>query len=160
MLLNDKDNPIRRILIVDDEKSVRMVLAKALTKTGFYFREAETGETAMIRIEDEPFDLVISDISMPGMDGIELLKKVKSIHPEMDFIIMTGYASDCSYVDIMDAGASDYMSKPFSMNSALARIKRIARERKNIINLRKTNQELCVAIERAHHARKRSKGSI
>ena len=150
ILLNDKDNPIRRILIVDDEISVRMILIKALTKAGFYCLEAETGEEAMTRVQAEPFDLVISDISMPGMDGIELLRKVKSIHPEMDFIIMTGYASDYSYVDIMDAGAADYMTKPFSMNSALARINRIAREKKNIINLRKTNQELCMAIERAN----------
>jgi signal transduction histidine kinase len=150
ILLNGKDNPIRRILIVDDEISVRMILIKALTKAGFYCREAETGEAAMTRVQAEPFDLVISDISMPGMDGVELLKKVKSIHPEMDFIIMTGYASDYSYVDIMDAGAADYMTKPFSMNSALARINRIAREKKNIINLRKMNQELCVAIERAN----------
>jgi len=157
ILLNDKDNPIRRILIVDDEISVRMILIKALTKAGFYCRESETGEAAMTRIEAEPFELVISDISMPGMDGIELLKKAKSIHPEMDFIIMTGYASDYSYVDIMDAGASDYMTKPFSMNSALARISRIAREKKNIISLRKTNQELCMAIERANILAKEAK---
>lgn len=150
ILLNGEDNPIRRVLIVDDEISVRMILMKALTKAGFYCREAETGEAAMIRVQAEPFDLVISDISMPGMDGIELLKKIKSIHPEMDFIIMTGHASDYSYVDIMNAGAADYMTKPFSMNSALARINRIAREKKNIINLRKMNQELCVAIERAN----------
>jgi signal transduction histidine kinase/predicted O-methyltransferase YrrM len=150
ILLNGKDNPIRRVLIVDDEISVRMILIKALTKAGFYCREAETGEAAMTLVQEEPFDLVISDISMPGMDGIELLKKTKSIHPEMDFIIMTGYASDYSYVDIMDAGAADYMTKPFSMNSALARINRIAREKKNIINLRKMNQELCMAIERAN----------
>lgn len=150
ILLNGEDNPIRRVLIVDDEISVRMILMKALTKAGFYCREAETGEAAMIRVQAEPFDLVISDISMPGMDGMELLKKVKSIHPEMDFIIMTGHASDYSYVDIMNAGAADYMTKPFSMNSALARIDRIAREKKNIINLRKMNQELCVAIERAN----------
>nr|NJM01363.1 response regulator [Desulfobacula sp.] len=130
ILQSDKDNPIKKILVVDDEISVRMVLVKALTKAGFCCGEAESGEAAMTRIEDEAFDLVISDISMPGMDGMELLKKVKPIHPEMDFIMMTGYASDYSYVDIMEAGASDYMTKPFSMNSALARINRVAREKR------------------------------
>ncbi len=150
ILQNNKDNPIQKILVVDDEISLRMILVKALGRAGFYCREAETGETALTLIETEPFDLVISDISMPGMDGIDLLKKVKPSHPEIDFIIMTGYASDYSYVDIMDAGASDYMTKPFSMNSALARISRIAREKKNVISLKKTNQELCATIERAN----------
>ena len=150
ILRNGKDNPIRKILVVDDEISLRMVLVKAFEKAGFLCKEAESGETAVSWINSEPFDLVISDISMPGMDGIELVKKLKPHHPEIDFIIMTGYASDYSYVDIMDAGASDYMTKPFSMNSALARINRIARERKNLIDLKRTNQELCIAIERAN----------
>ncbi|MFA5905738.1 MAG: response regulator, partial [Desulfobacula sp.] len=150
IIKNDMNDPIHKILVVDDEISLRTVLIKALEKVGYDCEEAETAESAMIRIEAEPFDLVISDISMPGMDGIELLKKVKLSHPEIDFIIMTGYASDYSYVDIMNAGASDYMTKPFNMNSALARISRIARERKNVISLKKTNQELCAAIDRAN----------
>ena len=157
LIQKDSDYPIRKILVVDDEISLRMVLIKALEKAGFYCRNAETGEMAIPMIEAESFDLVISDISMPGMDGIELLKKVKYSHPEIDFIIMTGYASDYSYVDIMDAGASDYMIKPFSMNSALARINRIAREKNNILNLKKTNQELCIAIERANMLARESK---
>jgi len=150
ILKDDRGDPIRKILVVDDEISLRMVLIKALEKSGYHCKEAEDAEKAIILIESEPFDLIISDISMPGMDGIELLKKIKLHHPEIDFIIMTGYASDYSYVEIMDAGASDYMTKPFSMNSALARISRIARERENVISLKKTNQELCMAIERAN----------
>jgi len=150
ILKDDRGDPIRKILVVDDEISLRMVLIKALEKAGYHCKEAEDAEKAIILIESEPFDLIISDISMPGMDGIELLKKIKLHHPEIDFIIMTGYASDYSYVEIMDAGASDYMTKPFSMNSALARISRIARERENVISLKKTNQELCMAIERAN----------
>lgn len=145
-----KDSPIKKILVVDDEESLRMVLTMALARAGFYCKDVETADKAIAVIETEAFDLVISDISMPGMDGIEFLRKIKAGYPEIDVIIMTGYASEYSYVDIMDAGASDYMTKPFNMNSALARINRIARERKNLINLKKTNQELCVAIERAN----------
>ncbi|MBU1342812.1 MAG: response regulator [Proteobacteria bacterium] len=147
---NFKDFPIKRILIVDDEESLRMVLNRALEKVGFFCKNVETAEQALVQMESETFDLVISDISMPGMDGVELLKIVKKRYPEIDVILMTGYASDYSYVDIMDAGASDYMSKPFNMNSALARINRIAREKNHIINLKKTNQELCIAIDRAN----------
>ncbi len=142
--------PIRNILVVDDESSLRMILLRALRKAGFICREAEDAETAATLLASEPFDLVISDISMSGMDGVELMKQTKSRLPELDFIIMTGYASDYSYVDIMDAGASDYMIKPFSINSALARINRIAREKKHIINLKRTNRELRLAIERAN----------
>jgi len=147
---NQKDFPIRKILIVDDEKSLRMVLTKALERTGFFCSQACDAKTALESIAREKFDLVISDIAMPGMDGVELLKKIKIDHPEIDVVIMTGYKSDYSYVDIMDAGASDYMTKPFNLNSTLARIKRIAREKKNIIDLKKTNQELCVTIDRAN----------
>jgi signal transduction histidine kinase len=147
---NFKDFPIRKILVVNDEKSLRLVLTKALEKAGFFCRDVEDAKKAIELVESQDFDLIISDISMPGMDGIDLLKKIKSRHPEIDVIIMTGYGSEYSYVDIMDAGASDYMTKPFNMNSTLARIKRIAREKNNLISLRKTNQELCMAIERAN----------
>ncbi len=147
---NFEDFPIKNILIVDDEESLRLVLSKALKRTGFDCAGVENAEDALSLLQNESFDLVISDISMPGMDGIELLKKIKTTYPETDVIIMTGYASDYSYVDIMDAGASDYMTKPFNINSAIARIKRIGREKSNLINLRQTNQELCLAIDRAN----------
>ena len=147
---NFKDFPIKKILVVDDEESLRLILTKALKRAGFFCKDVEDAQKAIELIDSEEFDLVISDISMPGMDGIELLKKIKTGYPAIDVIIMTGYGSDYSYVDIMDAGASDYMTKPFNLNSTLARINRIAREKKNLINLTKTNQELCVAIERAN----------
>ena len=145
--------PIRRILVVDDEPSLRVLLSKALARAGFVCREVPDAEQAwdLVTDVDEPdFDLIISDISMPGMDGIELLKKVKEMNPSIDFIIMTGYASEYSYVDIMDAGASDYMTKPFNINSTLARIKRIAREKRHLIDLEETNKQLRQAMERAN----------
>ncbi len=148
-----QDLPIQRILVVDDEPSLRILLTKALGRAGFVCKEMPDAEKAweIIHDDDEPdFDLVISDISMPGMDGIELLKKVKEFNPSIDFIIMTGYASEYSYVDIMDAGASDYMTKPFNINSTLARIKRIAREKSYLIDLEQTNEQLRQAMERAN----------
>ncbi len=153
------DFPIKKILVVDDEDSLRLVLTRALGKSGFLCKDAPDAETALALIATEPesFDLVISDISMPGMDGVDMLKKIKETHSNIDVIIMTGYGSDYSYVDIMDAGASDYMTKPFNMNSALARINRIAREKQNLINLTKTNQELCIAIDRANILARESK---
>ncbi|HCY88374.1 MAG TPA: hybrid sensor histidine kinase/response regulator, partial [Desulfobacteraceae bacterium] len=152
--------PIRRILVVDDEHSLRVLLSKALSRAGFVCREVPDAEQAweLVKDMDEPdFDLVISDISMPGMDGIELLKKVKEVNPAIDFIIMTGFASEYSYVDIMDAGASDYMTKPFNINSTLARIKRIAREKRHLIDLEETNRQLRQAMERANRLAEEAK---
>ncbi len=156
------DFPIRTVLVVDDDPGLRLVVTKSLERAGFECRQAEDAVSAMELLKTWDVHLVISDISMPGeMDGIDLLKRIKEINPDTSVIIMTGYGGQYSYVDIMDAGASDYMTKPFNMNSALARINRIAREKKHLINLNKTNQELCRAIDRsnvlAREAREASK---
>ncbi|MDM8539039.1 response regulator, partial [Desulfobacterales bacterium HSG17] len=142
--------PIRKVLVVDDEEGVRMLIIKILERAGFSCGDAENGENALALLDIEDFDLVISDIDMPGMDGIELLKKIKAGYPEIDVIIMTGYSANYSYVEIMDAGASDYMSKPFNIDATLARIKRIAREKKNILDLKQINKELSIATDRAN----------
>ncbi len=150
----EPDFSIQKILVVDDEASVRLLLTKALIRAGYLCDQARDASTALEMIkahETQFYDLVISDISMPGMDGIALLKKVKSLFSDIDFIIMTGYASDYSYADIMDAGAADYMIKPFNISSTLAKISRIAREKTTLLNLKQTNQKLCTAIERANH---------
>jgi len=149
-----QDSSIERILVVDDESSLRLLLTRALSRSGYICDQAEDAVTALELIKackGQGYDLVISDITMPGMDGITLLKTVKSLFPDIDFIIMTGYTSEYSDVDIMDAGASDYMTKPFKMNSALARISRIAREKATLSHLKQTNHQLCTAIERANH---------
>ena len=143
--------PIQDILVVDDDPGLRLVVTKSLERSGFTCDQREDAASAIDALETGTYQLVISDIAMPGgMDGIDLLKTVKSKYPDISVIIMTGFGSDYSYVDIMEAGASDYMTKPFNMNSALARINRIAREKTNLIKLRKTNQELCKAIERSN----------
>ncbi len=152
-----EDFPIKKVLIVDDEESLRILLMSTLKRAGFSSKEVESAELALELLATESFDLVISDIAMPGMDGVELLRRIKSSSPQLDVIIMTGYRSEYSYVDIMNAGASDYVSKPFNLNSILARINRIAREMKHLIDLKKTNQELCMAIERANVLARESK---
>ncbi|MCF6246585.1 MAG: response regulator [Desulfobacula sp.] len=145
------DFPITDILIVDDDPALRLVVSRSLERAGFVCQQAQDAFEALELIKINDFHLVISDISMPGgMDGIDLLKTIKDKYQDIYVIIMTGFGSDYSYVDIMDAGASDYMTKPFNMNSALARINRIAREKINLLNLKKSNQELCRAIERSN----------
>ncbi|MBF0301421.1 MAG: response regulator [Desulfamplus sp.] len=154
--IND-NSLIRNVLIVDDDMGLRSILVKSFQVIGFTCSEAEDAVSAYEMICNEKFDLVISDISMPVMDGIELMKKVKKKFPEIDFIIMTGFSGEYSYVDIIDAGASDYMTKPFGINSAVARIERIEREKRTLLSLRKTNLELNLAMEKAKALAEESK---
>ncbi|MFH1156531.1 MAG: response regulator [Pseudomonadota bacterium] len=144
------DRLTREILVVDDDSNLRSLIVKSLGIKGFEVSEAEDAETALAMILARRPDLVLSDIAMPGMDGISLMKESKKTWPDLDFIIMTGYALEYSYVDIMDSGASDYMTKPFSINSLVARINRIERERHTLLSLQKTNEELSIAMEKAN----------
>lgn len=151
---NTGDKPfqpvIRSILVVDDDDNLRALLTRSLAIKGYAVVEAENAEVAYGLICQNLPDLVLSDIAMPGIDGITFMKKTRLEFPDLDFIIMTGYAIEYSYVDIMDAGASDYMTKPFSINSVVARINRIEREKQTLFNLRNTNLELNKAMEKAN----------
>lgn len=104
---------MNRILIVDDEKSMRELLLIMLKKEGYDATAAENGETALQAIQSEIYDLVITDIRMPSMNGIELLKSVKELSPETVVIVITAYASTETAVDAMKFGAYDYITKPF-----------------------------------------------
>ncbi len=146
-------NPlVRRILVVDDDGALREMLVRSLGRKGFVCLEAENAREAGSVISADSVDLVLCDISLPDMNGINFMKSVKADLPELDFIIMTGHSEAFSYFEIVGAGASDYMTKPFRIDSAVARIKRIERERAILLDLRKTNQELTAAMEGAEAA--------
>ena len=101
------------ILVVDDEMSIRSVLKQVLEKDGYTVTAAANGEEALEFLEQKPFALVISDIKMPGLNGLELLKKIKSSHPDTQVIIITSFASLETALDALRNGAYDYLLKPF-----------------------------------------------
>ncbi len=101
------------VLIVDDEETVLAVTQEFLLRMGYVCDVALNAYQALEKLHKQHFDLVISDIVMEGKDGIELMQEAKRTYPQLDFIIMTGYASEYAYVDIINAGAADYMTKPF-----------------------------------------------
>jgi diguanylate cyclase (GGDEF)-like protein len=101
------------ILVVDDEESVRTVLSQVLQEDGFVVTEAANAEQALEIMETVRFALVITDIVMPGMTGIELLEKIKQLYPATQVIIMTSYASLETAITAMRYGAYDYFFKPF-----------------------------------------------
>ena len=102
-----------RILVVDDEDSIRAVLTEVLTDDGFRVTQAANGIEALEILKDVPHPLVISDIKMPGMTGIELLKKIKHSIPDTEVIIITSYASLDTAISALRYGAYDYLFKPF-----------------------------------------------
>ncbi len=103
----------RTILVVDDDESLREFLEILLQKEGYRVVAASSGEEALECLEKEDVSLVISDIRMPGMDGVSLLRAIKSRRPDMPVVLITAFASMDSAVDAMKEGAWDYLTKPF-----------------------------------------------
>ncbi len=109
------DRASKKILIVDDEPDMRIAITEALKREGYQTDAAENGPDALLRLEGEPFDLVISDVKMPKMNGQELLREIKEQWPATLVIMMTAYGTIDSAVESMKEGAFDYLLKPFSI---------------------------------------------
>lgn len=105
-----------RILIVDDEDIIRILLNEILNEEGYHVTDAEDGEQAVALIEKEHFDLIISDMVMPGMNGIEVLQAAFRTDPEYAVVMITGYPSVETAVRLVKLGASDYITKPFNVD--------------------------------------------
>ena len=118
-----------KILVVDDEPPLREILQRGLTQMGgFSVEVAQNGLEAIEKIEKEIFDLVLSDLKMPEMDGMELLKMIKGTRPEMPVIMMTAYGSIDTAVEAMKIGANDYITKPVDLRDLLLRISKVHME--------------------------------
>jgi len=127
-----------RVLVVDDEKSMCDFMEIMLTKEGYEVETANCGSDAVEKSEDRPYDLIIADMMMPGMTGLELLKEVKSRRPEQDFIVMTAFASVDTAIEAMKEGALDYITKPFKVDE----IKLVINKSLNNKKLSKENEQL------------------
>jgi DNA-binding NtrC family response regulator len=102
-----------RILVVDDEEIVRESLGGWLEKDGYTVQVAPDGPSALARLEEERWSIMVVDLKMPGMDGLQVLEEAKRLHPELAVVIMTAYATVDTAVAAMKAGAYDYLVKPF-----------------------------------------------
>ena len=103
-----------QILVVDDEPEMRAALTHALSRNGYQVKCASCGTEALLNIKKEEFSMVITDVKMPRMSGLQVLKEVKKISPQVPVIMMTGYGTIGNAVEAMQNGASDYILKPFS----------------------------------------------
>jgi two-component system KDP operon response regulator KdpE len=111
-----------RILVVDDEPQIRRVLRATLTAQGYEVQDARTGEDALNSIRASRFDLVLLDMSMPGMGGLETCRTIRATS-EVAIIVLTVHDAEQDKVASLDAGADDYITKPFSTPELLARIR-------------------------------------
>jgi DNA-binding NtrC family response regulator len=133
-----KDNKIR-MLIVDDDKEIRNILSIYLSKdVDSVIETAGTGEEAFSKHVNAPYDIVVTDINMPGMTGIELIKKIKMMEDTVEFIIITGYASVDTAIEAVRVGAFDYVVKPFKFDELTI----VINNAKDKVALRKANKEL------------------
>jgi PAS domain S-box-containing protein len=157
------------ILVVDDDLGIRELMAQYLNRLSYNYILAKDSAEALSNI-NETINLVISDIEMPGMNGITLLKKIKQKYAQIDVIIMTGHFEKHNYVEVIQAGAIDFITKPFVLNELNAKLKRCIKEQdtqralgklsdslekkvqERTLELEKTNQELQYQIEERQYA--------
>lgn len=115
-------NERKRILVVDDEPQITRVLRRSLQTHGYDVRTAADGEAALDVVHDWPPDLVVTDLTMPGMDGIELCRQLRA-QSALPIIILSVKGEEQTKVKALDAGADDYITKPFGMDELLARLR-------------------------------------
>src|SRR5215469_14956256 len=112
----------RRILVVDDEPQITRVLRTTLSSHGYEIRVANDAEAALDVFSDWPPELIITDLSMPNMSGIDLTRKVRA-KSEVPIVVLSVRGEERSKIEALDAGADDYVTKPFNMNELLARVR-------------------------------------
>jgi len=125
---------MKKILLIEDEEPIRRVLSKILTEEnkGYQIIESEDGKDGFLKLTKEDYDLVLCDIKMPKMDGVEVLQKVRENGVNIPFIMLTGHGNISTAVEAMKAGAYDFISKPPDLNRLLTAV-RNALETKNLV---------------------------
>ena len=130
VVLADPGRKDFRVLVVDDELIVRDSLKEWLEDVGFAVETAASGPEALERLEKDPFDLMLVDVKMPGMDGVEVLRQGLEFRPELTVIMITAYATVDTAVEAMKLGALDYLTKPFDPEKLVPMVEGVYQERR------------------------------
>ncbi len=115
------------VLVVDDEPALRKVIRSSLAASGFAVEEAGTGAEALGVIQQRPFDLVLLDVNMPGMSGVEACRQIRALAPDTGIVMVTVRDTEEDKVRALDAGADDYVTKPFRFRELVARMGAVLR---------------------------------
>ncbi len=135
------ENP-SRILVVDDEQAIRDVLAEGLTASGYICEIASDASEALTKLESNGFNLVVSDIDMPQMDGVQLLQEIKKTHPDTEVIMLTGVVDIDTAISSIRLGANDYLTKPFNLAEVRITVERALEKRRLILENREYQRNL------------------
>jgi DNA-binding NtrC family response regulator len=134
-----------KILIVDDEKNIRMTISQSLAGMDVETDAAVNGEEALSKLKDAEFGLVLLDLRMPGMDGMEVLKKLRKDRPDIRVVIITAHGTIDSAVDAMKLGAVDFIQKPFTPKEIRYLVSRIIR-RETLDTEKNQDYESCLEL--------------
>ena len=117
------------VLLAEDDAAIAEPLARALTREGYGCEVVGTGTAALDRVGERDFGLLILDLGLPEMDGLEVCRRVRSIQPELAVLMLTARTDEVDFVVGLDAGADDYVGKPFRLAELLARVRALLRRR-------------------------------
>jgi signal transduction histidine kinase len=131
-----------RILVVDDEETIREMVSKIINLIGHEVVTTGNGREALEILRSQPFSIMITDVKMPEMDGFELMKVVRDQFPGTPIICMTAHGATYNYTDVVGVGATDYISKPFTIDEMKAKLNRVIREKDLIADLTQKSREL------------------
>ena len=126
------------ILLVDDEEQFLKVLSQRLEGRGMKVDTSATGEDALDKVKDKTFDAIVLDLAMPGMSGMEALKRIRSENPDVQIIMLTGHGSVEKGVEAIKAGAVDFLEKPADLNKIMEKI--MEAKRKKVILVEKKHE--------------------
>lgn len=136
-----------RLLLVDDDLTLRVLLKRHITAFGLQADLATNGREAVALLEKHDYGVVITDMVMPEMDGMELIRHIRRFHPHCDVLVISGYTKLYSFSDLISAGASDFIGKPFARDELQAKLQRVFRERHLITELHQATAAAEVASQ-------------
>lgn len=140
MEIENIDYSKESVLVVDDDSHFRETLVKLLSMLGFETGSASSGPDALEKLKKDQYTFLLADMKMPDMDGLKLIQQVCQDFPDVSIIAMTGFSEGYRYIDVINAGASDFIKKPFESEELEAKVNRIVNER----NLRKELSRLSI----------------
>jgi len=109
-----------RVLVADDEEAIRELLVRTLALAEYHVRTVPDGQAAVDLLRAEPFDLLITDLRMPGLDGLALIREARRLYPHLPIVIITGFSTEASAIEAINLGVAGYLTKPFRMAKVLA----------------------------------------